>query len=44
MQFTYRVAPFSDHCHVSYAYACDALLDTYAQTVSPDWNYNSTAF
>ena len=44
MQFTYRVAPFSDHGHVSYAYAYNALLDTHAQTVSPGWNYNNTAF
>ena len=44
MQFTYRVALFSDHCHVSYAHAYDALLDTHAQSVSLDWNYNNTAF
>ena len=44
MQFTYGVATFSDHGHVSYAYAYNALLDTHAQTVSPDWNYHNTVF
>ena len=44
MQFTYRVAPFSDHCHVSYAFAYNALLNTHAQTASPCWNYNNTTF
>ena len=44
MQFTYWVASFSDHCHVSYAYAYNTLLNTHAQIASPDWNYNDTTF
>ena len=44
MQFSYRVAPFSDHFHISYAYAYNASLDTNAQIVSPGWKYNNTAF